>query len=666
MDIETIEFGLDDVLSNLSNLVTLKAQQKGLEVLFSVDRDVPYSLIGDPLRLGQILTNLTNNAVKFTEHGEITISIKLMNEETSNRVRLQISVKDTGIGLTSEQAGKLFQAFSQADASTTRKFGGTGLGLTICKKLVEMMNGKIWVESVPGKGSVFIFTAVFEVGSDTKRNQLILSEDLKNMRALIVDDNEAARLVLENALNSFDLRVSMASSGSEAIFKVESADLNDPYDFVVMDWQMPEMNGIRTSEIIKKHPTLKKIPKIIMLTAYGREEIVNQAEGVGLDAFLLKPMNPSILLETIMEVFGKGAAASHRLARGEQSDTDDLEAIRGAKVLLVEDNEINQEVASELLEQAGLVVTIASNGQEGVEKVNQSEFDCILMDIQMPVMDGYEATRAIRQDKRFASLPIIAMTANAMQGDCEKCIDAGMNDHVAKPVNPNDLFSTIIKWVSAREGLGHITVSLPEKSQPAIKEGILPELPGIAVNAGLERVNGNEKLYRKLLGNFYQNNINTRLEIEKALEGGDVKLAERLVHTVKGVSATIGADDLAKVSQPLETELRYGNEDIDDTLWSDFWNHLDAIINTLKLLEPKEDKSAEEELDLTKIDLPQSLIDSIKENVTNGMFTELEEYFSQIETIGSAGQRLAAQIKELASQYDDEGILKILETIEKG
>jgi PAS domain S-box-containing protein len=666
LDMESADFQLDEVLDNLSTLITLKAQEKGLEVLFSVDKDVPYSLIGDPLRLGQILVNLANNAVKFTEQGEIVVKIKLLKQER-DQVELQMEIKDTGIGLTEEQIGKLFKEFSQADSSTTRKYGGTGLGLTISKKLVEMMNGKIWVESTSGKGSSFIFTAVFGVDPVQKKGRLVLTGDLKGKRVLIIDDNEAALEVLEDALESLSIEVSKASSGAEGITMIEKADLGRPFDLVITDWQMPEMNGIRTGEIIKKHQKLKYIPKVVLLTAYGREEIVRQAEDAKLDGFMVKPMNPSLLYQNLMEVFGKRVAAEDfgRSAKSRQEILG-LENIRGAAILLVEDNEINQEVAIELLEQSGLCVTIANNGQEAVEKVNQSEFDCVLMDIQMPVMDGYEATRAIRKEKRFDSLPIVAMTANAMQGDREKCIEAGMNDHVAKPIDPKELFAAMIKWIPAREGLIQGEISSSGKTPTTPTKSSLSELPGIDVPGGLARVNGNEKLYQKLLNNFYQTNKNTKLEIEKTIENGDLKLAERLVHTIKGVSSTIGANGLAEVSQPLETELRNGNKSIDDHIWDDFWSHLDAILNTVKQLETKEDEGSNGELNLSKIKLPQSLIDSIKEDVNSGMLMELEQYFPRIEENGPDGQKLVDHLKELADQFDDEGILEILELIERG
>lgn len=663
LDMEVIDFQLDEVLDSLSTLVTLKAQEKGLEVLFSVSKDVPYSLVGDPLRLGQVLTNLTNNAVKFTEQGEIIVKIRCLKEE-NEKIELEFSVKDTGIGLTKQQIGKLFQSFSQADSSTTRQFGGTGLGLTISKKLVEMMDGKIWVESEPGEGSSFIFTGKFKLSTDPKKKRLVTSDDLKGKRVLIVDDNEAAREILEDALHSFSIEVEKVSSGSEGITKVEEADTEKPFDLVIMDWQMPEMNGIRAAEIIKKHPKLKKIPKIIMLTAYGREEVARKADEANLDGFLVKPMNPSLLFETIGEVLGERVAKEKFGEEpSREQEVQGLEKIKNATILLVDDNEINQEVANEILVQAGFSVTIAGNGQEAVDKVMEAEFDCVLMDIQMPVMDGYEATRAIRKEDRYSSLPIIAMTANAMQGDREKCVNAGMNDHVAKPINPDELFKSLVQWISVREGMGQGNNSSPEKMSTTFEE-CLPDLPGIDSKAGLARVNGNEKLYRILLSNFYQTNKDTKLEIEKAFNDGDVKLAERLVHTVKGVSATIGATQLADVSQPLETELHNG-EAIADKVWEEFWVSLDQVLMAVKQLEIDEGISQDEEIDFSKIRVPHSLIDAMKNDVENGMLMELDSYFLEIEKIEPSGQMLVDHLKELADMFDDQGILLLLEKIKK-
>jgi PAS domain S-box-containing protein len=665
LDMEAIDFQLDNVLDNLSTLITLKAQDKGLEILFSVAKDVPYSLVGDPLRLGQVLTNLSNNAVKFTQKGEITVAIKCLKEE-NEQVELEFAVKDTGIGLTEKQIGKLFQAFSQADSSTTREFGGTGLGLTISKKLVEMMDGKIWVESQPDKGSSFIFTAVFGLNANQKKNRLIFSDELKGKKVLIVDDNQAAREILEYALQSFSMDVSMASSGSEGISMVESADAKLPYDLIIMDWQMPEMNGIRTTEIIKKHPKLKKIPKIIMLTAYGREEVVRQAEEAQLDGFMVKPMNPSLLFETIMEVFGN-KVAKEKLGTDskEQQQNLGLEAIRGAKILLVEDNLINQEIANEILEQEGFTITIANNGQEAVEMVSKSDYDCVLMDCQMPVMDGYQASLTIRKDSQFTKLPIIAMTANAMQGDKEKCVNSGMNDHVSKPINTQDLFGALVKWIPPRKSLKTKTASTSSaKTQTNRDDNIFSDINDIDTITGIARVNNNTKLYQKLLINFYKTNSNIKSEIQNALKNGDLKLAERLVHTIKGVSASIGADELAKVAEPIETELNKSNKKIQSKLWNSFWDGLKKVLDSLQPLVP-EDNGGNTELDYSKIKAPQPIIDKIKEHIQEGSLHDLEQYFSELEKVKPFGERLSAHLRELTSRYDEDGILAVLNAVEK-
>ena len=589
MDMEDINFSLDSVLDNLATLVTLKAQEKGLEVLFSVDRSVPRSLIGDPLRLGQILINLTNNAVKFTENGEIIVSIDLLDIE-EDKARLKFSVKDTGIGLTQEQIGKLFKEFSQADTSTTRKFGGTGLGLTISQRLTEMMNGEIWVESEPGKGSSFIFTAVFGVKSLECKTNFFLEEDLKGKKVLIVDDNEAARDILEDALILFQLNVSLATSGAEAIKKIqetENRNEKEQFDLVMMNWQMPEMNGIKASELIIKNNRLKKTPKIIMLTAYGREEVVHQAQEVGINGFLVKPMNPSALFESIMEIFGKNISRKESLGKvGISLDEDSTHSIRGAKVLLAEDNEINQEIAIELLEDVGLVVTVANNGKEAVEKAEQFTYDCILMDMQMPEMDGYEATRTLRKKSQFKKLPIIAMTANAMAGDREKCLEAGMNDHVSKPINIKELFDALIKWIPKQENRGvSAAAQQNDPSSNSESDVLLPkELPGLDITAGLEIVGGNDKLYKKLLVKFENAYPQATETIKNLWETGNLKEAEMLAHTIKGVAASIGAKPLSYSAGIIEETISNRKENDQGLLLENFDNDLKQVIDSLKLL----------------------------------------------------------------------------------
>jgi CheY-like chemotaxis protein/HPt (histidine-containing phosphotransfer) domain-containing protein len=592
LDMEEVNFRLDEVLDNLSTHVTLKAEEKGLEVLFAVDNNVPLSLVGDPLRLGQILVNLSNNAIKFTAEGEVTVSIKLVKEESS-RVELQFAVKDTGIGVPKEQIGKLFKEFSQADSSTTRKFGGTGLGLTISKRLTEMMGGKIWVESEPGKGSSFIFTAFFDVKFNEKGKQITLSEDLRGMKVLVVDDNESARDILENALESLSLKVVKASSGAEGITQVEEADKEQPFDLVIMDWQMPEMNGIRASEIIKKHPKLNTIPKIIMLTAYGGEEIILQAADAKLDGFLVKPINLSALLQAIMEVFGEKLIRNTDQIEFETREIEkNMKRIQGAKILLAEDNDINQEIAVELLESVGLDVTIANNGEEAVQQASTLTFDCVLMDLQMPKMGGLEATQLLRKEEKFKDLPIIAMTANAMKTDRDKCINVGMNDHVAKPIDTNELFTLLLKWVVPREQKDNHLASRIKLQIPPSKT-TLPNLSGIEVAEGLKRIGGNEELYRKMLIRFSKDNGNTKIEIKNALKMGDTKLAEHLSHKIRGTAATLGANRLAGASEHLEKQFRNGQKEINTELWNKFSSELEEVLASIKILTPVEEISIE-------------------------------------------------------------------------
>ncbi len=444
IEFESVKFNLGDVLDNLSDLISLKTDEKGLELLFAIDKKVPEYLIGDPLRLGQVLINLANNAVKFTQKGKIVVSINFVKEEDT-KVILRFSVEDTGIGLSEEQIGKLFQPFSQVDKSTTREYGGTGLGLTISQRLVGMMGGKIEVESKPGKGATFFFIALF--GKSEKKDAFPQMIDLLEMKTLVVDDSSLSQNVLKLALESFTFKVDTAKSGQEALEKLETSK-NDPYKLVVMDFRMPEMDGIKISKRIMANIKQYETPKIILVTAYGQEDVIQQARKAGLDDFLIKPVHRSMLFNTITDAFGYKHDKKDTGSPIDIYNDESLKQIRGAKILLVEDNEINQLVATELLEKAGMIVTIANNGREAVKAVFTSDFELVLMDIQMPEMDGFEATHRIRESgKEFENLPIIAMTAHAMAGDREKSLHAGMNDHLTKPINPAHLNSALVRWI---------------------------------------------------------------------------------------------------------------------------------------------------------------------------------------------------------------------------
>ncbi len=600
MDMEIIDFSLDQALDNVANLVGVKSQEKGLELLLKVDPDLPNDLRGDPLRLGQVLVNLSNNAVKFTEEGEIVISAKLMetadDQVPAGHVRVRFGVRDTGIGLTEEQRGKLFQAFSQADASTTRKYGGTGLGLTISKRLVEMMGGEIWVESEPGVGSEFIFTAMLGLGEAQEKRTIQPSPDLRGLKVLVVDDNDTSREILESMLSSMSFQVTLAAGGEEGLSELEKADQDHPFDLVFMDWKMPGMDGLTVSEKIKNHSSLTRKPRIIMVTAYGREEIMNRAEQMDLDGFLIKPVNPSILLDAAMAAFGKESSGSRR-KRGPGGEPEEAAAIRGAKVLLVEDNEINQQVAQEILGGAGLTVTTVGDGKQAVDAVQADNYHAVLMDIQMPVMDGYTATREIRKWENEAQIrnpqsafriPIIAMTASAMAGDREKALDAGMDDHVAKPIDVVQLFSCLGQWI--KPGVRGFELKADALSKPAEAPGAVPQeqlperIEGINLKEGVMRVGGNEKLYRSLLMKLRDDYAKAEQEIKDLLQSEKAGEAERLAHSIKGVAGNVGAGPLQEAAAGLEHAIKEGETDSYEEKISAFGKVLKNVVTALGVL----------------------------------------------------------------------------------
>ncbi|MEI8095646.1 MAG: response regulator [Spirochaetales bacterium] len=452
LSMESAPFALEGVMDHLADLSVIKAQDKGLELLFDVGTDVPTGLIGDSLRLGQVMINLVGNAIKFTEKGEVTVTVHRAPENGAplepGQVRLRFAVRDTGIGLTEAQRTKLFSAFTQADSSTSRKYGGTGLGLTISKKLVELMGGVIGVDSVAGKGSTFHFTAVFGLQSQ-QRSLTVTAEEAKNLRILVVDDNASAREILQNVLASLKFEATAVASGAQAIGELEQGHLeHKPYGLVLMDWMMPGMDGLETIQRIRTDKKIAQTPAFIMVTAYSREELQAQAGDTKIDGVLIKPVSPSTLLDSILNALGREVARGGRKQVQAAGSQEAALRVKGAYVLLVEDNLVNQELATELLQEAGLQVDVANNGQEAVEMVAKVRYDGVLMDCQMPVMDGFEASRRIRQDARFASLPILAMTANAMAGDKEKCVAAGMNDHIAKPLDVAQMFLTLAQWIT--------------------------------------------------------------------------------------------------------------------------------------------------------------------------------------------------------------------------
>ncbi|WP_096701420.1 response regulator [Magnetospirillum sp. 15-1] len=551
--VENTEVHLDKVLDNVANLITDKASAKGLELVFDVAPDVPNDMVGDPLRLGQILINYANNAVKFTEDGEITIRVRL-GQDLGGEVVLRFEVRDTGIGLTEEQRGRLFQSFQQADSSTTRKYGGTGLGLAISKKLAELMGGGVGVESEPGKGSTFWFTAT--LGKGKPRRKLLPKPDLRGRRMLVVDDNENARAVLVDMLVSMSFKVDDVESGAMAVEAVRRSVGGDPYEIVFLDWQMPGMDGIETAYAIKGLG-LATTPHMIMVTAHGREEVMKGAENAGIEEVLIKPVNPSLLFDSAMRSLGAVQEEEPGDERGAEVSDIDLSGLKGLRVLLVEDNDFNQQVATELLADGGVVVEIAENGQIAVDKVKVAPYDIVLMDMQMPVMDGVAATREIRR-LGLSTLPIIAMTANAMQADKERCLEAGMNDHLAKPIDPDEMFATLLKW--HRAAPVPAVASAAPASVAAVAAEIPTDIPGLDTADGLKRVRGKRPLYLEMLRKFAAGQKGAVDAIRTALAAGDAATAERLAHTLKSIAGNVGACGLQTQAASAEAAIKAGGD----------------------------------------------------------------------------------------------------------
>ncbi len=564
---EQLDFNLNEVMERLSDLCIIKAQEKGLELLFDIGADVPLALIGDPLRLGQILINLVGNAIKFTDKGEITVVVRA-DMAVNNRVQLRFAVIDTGVGLSEEQCRRLFTAFTQADTTTTRKYGGTGLGLTICKRLVEMMGGQILVESKEGSGSRFSFNANFGL----QRSQpAILTHQIAGLQVLVVDDNASAREIFVFMLTEQGLQAKSVASGLEALAELERAQLQgSPYGLVLVDWQMPELDGVETIQRIRSNQRLLKMPACMMVTAYSRDELLRRLNGVAIDGLLIKPVSPSTLCDIIASTFSI-KEVQQRIPY--KFDYNQVRAkLSGGHVLLVEDNEVNRELAVELLSNAGLTVDVAVNGLEALKKVTEVEYDAVLMDCQMPVMDGFEATQNLRSLLGYTQLPVIAMTANAMSEDRDKCLAAGMNDHIGKPIDVAQLYSTLMRWVQPL----HPT-AIVEVVQPAA-DSVNFLIKGIDVGDGLARTMGNRAFYLQLLSQFRSNQADTPAKIREAFEQNDLQLAERLAHTLKGVAAQVGAIPMAALSEQIEHDIRLGAT-VDDL--SPLLQRLEADMNDL-------------------------------------------------------------------------------------
>ena len=620
--IEKIDFDLFKVVDSVITLLELKIHSKDLELIVSYDPCIGKNFHGDPLRISQVLVNLLSNAIKFTEHGEVGIYISKKNDNI-----LRFEVKDTGIGLSKEEQLKLFQSFMQADGSTTRKYGGTGLGLTISKQLVELMHGKIWVESKTNEGSNFIF----EIKLDEVEDKNIDKISFTNKNVLIVDDNNTWQEILASILKGFGLKVDISNNGYDALTILQKNKTK--YDLILMDWNMPEMDGIETTRLINEKCSFEKPPTVIMVSAFKQDSLIKLAKDVGIDLFLQKPVNPSFLNDILCEVFLNEIKTNHSTEVKNKVFKTDINSLSGSKILLVEDNETNQDIILGILEDSGLIIDIASNGLEGVNKFKENDYELILMDIQMPVMDGYEATKIIRSIDE--NIPIIAITANAMREDIVKSKETGMNEHINKPINVEKLYETLLKYISKK-----IKIESLVPSEKIDKDFEVIIFNNIDAKIGLKYLAGNKKLYVKILKDFVNN--------YKDLDFDDLPLDEfkRQTHTIKGLSANIGALSLHKISQKID-------ETQDKDFLIEFYDELKLVIDEIEnKLDLNDKEKSIPKKDITKAS-KEELFNSLYEAISTKRPKTCEPIIKEIEKyiLSSEDKKLFQNVKKLIEKY---------------
>ena len=590
LDIESIPFSLDDAMDKLVNVLGMKADEKGLELVLDLPARKPAALVGDPSRLVQVLLNLGNNAIKFTEIGDVVVTVRVVRQDDTS-ARLYFEVRDTGIGMNLEQQRRLFQPFMQADSSTSRRYGGTGLGLAISRHLVHLMGGELAVHSEPGCGSRFYFELGFGLQADPARPAEAPEPPagapaavLPGTRVLAVDDNAAAREVLVAMCRGLGLQADAAAGGEEALARVLQADADDqPYQLLLLDWKMPGMDGVACAQALADRRDLRHpAPVVLMATAFGREELQRHLAGRQLPvaALLAKPATPSALLDACATALGHPPRAPTRRSQHADARLEHRRALAGARVLLVEDNAINQELAVDLLHRAGVVVTVAGNGQEALDVLARgAHFDAVLMDCQMPVMDGFTATRQLRRQPGLQALPVIAMTANAMVGDREAVLAAGMNDHIAKPIAVDAMFATLARWVkpcrtSAAAATESATAAL--RSPQALR--------AIDTFCGMANAGGNGVLYLRMLGMFRTRESDFVQRFRAAQATGQLRDALRAVHDLKGMAATLGMHALQQAAAALERACLDGSHDLDGLL-QEVSGHLEAAVGDIQAIE---------------------------------------------------------------------------------
>ncbi len=617
LTIEKIEFDLFKVLEGVVNIIEHKAHEKNLELIISYSSGIGKNFIGDSLRISQILINLAGNAVKFTDEGEVGIYVERVADD-----RYRFSVKDSGIGMSKEQKKRLFQSFSQADGSTTRKYGGTGLGLTISKQLVELMDGKIWCESELGEGSKFIFELPLKEISYAKDDFKTFSDK----KVLIVDDHKSWHDILKNSLDLFKISSESAYSGEEAI---EILKKGNHYDLILMDWNMPGLDGIQTSQKIKEEiSNLDELSTVIMVSSYRQDTVVKLAKESNIDIFLQKPINPSILNDILCEIFLNEVRASTKNQEQSLEEKYDISLLADNKVLLVEDNHTNQEIIVGLLEDSGIDLDVVDNGQKAVQKHSQNSYELILMDIQMPVMDGFEATKQIR--KKDQNIPIVALTANAMKEDIDKTKNAGMSDHLNKPIDVEKLYEVLLRYLSSKS-----QKVLTQEKKETKDELALPDLEYLDTKKALMQLGSNKKLYLKVLHEFMLNNKDLDLHALNQEE------YDRKLHTLGGLCGSIGATNLHRLVMKLEKN--YNMEHVDS-----FSRQLKVLIDDLEVFFKENSFETQEDKNTLSDEQRDSLLNELKGAVKT---TRPKKCFDLIQKIN--GYQLSPSDQEMIKKVED-------------
>ncbi len=652
--IEQAEFNLKSSMDSVTGFLIERASGKKLELNFEIAPDVPENIVGDSLRIQQILLNYGSNALKFTERGQICIAVRV-KECTSQELTLYFEVRDTGIGLTQEQQMMLFKSFQQADTSTTRKYGGTGLGLAISKRLAELMGGSVGVDSSFGIGSTFWFTVRVGRTSTGQSHLLPHSFDTPGCRVLVVDGSDISRDDLCATVRTLSLEVSGVPSGKLALEEVRRAtDGNCPYRIILLAHNLPDMDGLEAACLIRECGLMPE-PQVILVTSLGYNMALNDpwVEGI-IAAVLTKPVLPSPLFDVISQIlFGEKITSVNRSEQSESLE-ERLRTIGGAKILLVEDNDINQEVAFELLIGAGMRVDTAVNGRAALELLRLNSYELVLMDIQMPVMDGLRATEEIRKNPAWAELPVIAMTANAMPQDRDSCLAAGMNDYISKPIEPDQLWEMVLlKWIKPRS---IILTDIPTHSHGATFEEELPdELTGIDISQGLRRVKGVKSRYISMLRMFASGHRNAAHDIRRLLDENDHGAAERVAHTVKGVAGTIGAVGLQAAAATVEQAIRSGNDS--GRMLPDFELSLDDVIAAIDTHLPPERENETMVVDSAVLATTcQNLLELLEDD--NGASVDLFEANSNL--FHSAFSQDFLELKRAIRQFEFEDAVNVL------